>query len=249
MTKTQQVNIWSSLCDIDCSGGVTSTVPCSAISGTPCTESDPATHCPASVAFSNLDASFHGPFALIPSASKPVLCRWRHQVPTDWTVAWASWTTAVAPPECSNFIYLILFIGQGYDFFFYFYCRNPANGITIIAFQDILGATNTFQTADMQWYEFMYKSMKQPARTNHMWNPVASITIERNRGICTLFYFLLGNVSVGPPQLCRSPEGLGRPQFSHTPLSLKPLTQTFQKPKLFFVVLCSFCALPQGKFH
>lgn len=169
---------------------------------------------------------------------------------TDWTVAWASWTTAVAPPEWSNFIYLILFIGQGYDYyFFYFYCRNPANGITIIAFQDNLGATNTFQTADIQWYEFMYKSMKQPARTNHMWNPVASITIERNRGICTLFYFLLGNISVGPPQLCRSPEGLGRPQFSHTPLSLKPLSQTFQKPKLFFVVLCSFCALPQGKFH
>lgn len=78
---------------------------------------------------------------------------------------------------------------------------------------------------------------------------MASITIERNRGICTLFYFLLGNVSVGPLQLCRSPEGLGRSQFFHTPLSLKPLTQTFQKPKLFFVVLCSFCALPQGKFH
>lgn len=37
---------------------------------------------------------------------------------TDWTVAWASWTTVVAPPEWSNFIYLILFIGQGYDFFF-----------------------------------------------------------------------------------------------------------------------------------
>lgn len=65
---------------LPCSVGVTSAAPCSAISGTPCPESDPATHCPASVAFSNLDASFHGPFALLLSASKPVLCRWWHQV-------------------------------------------------------------------------------------------------------------------------------------------------------------------------